>query len=145
MLLLKTVDPVIRSFKMFSAQPCSNVLRLFPQQWATDYCIAASSLFKPCDQQTLQFLKCWLFQAPPLTREPATLHNPLQCLFLLLPVVFNCDATICNMAASTTCVSLLASTWAGIFPWIEDSFLFFDLWVSGPPKYNIALRWHRQS
>jgi hypothetical protein len=40
-----------------------------------NYCIDASSLFKPHGQQTLQFLKRWVFQALPSTREPATLFS----------------------------------------------------------------------
>jgi hypothetical protein len=47
----------------------------------TDYRNAASGMFKPHGQQTIQFLKWWLFQALPLIREPATKHRELAVTY----------------------------------------------------------------
>jgi hypothetical protein len=102
-LCLKPLIHLLEAIKYSVPNLVANC-RTFP-----DYCIALCSLFKPLGRQNSQFLKWRLFEALPLTREPATL---CITLFGIVPTFISsvqCWQCSSLSVASATHVFLLSS------------------------------------
>jgi hypothetical protein len=140
-LCLKSLIPLLEAIKLSMPNLVAHC-RTFSQQCAADYCIAVCSLFKPLGQQSFQFFKWRLFEAFPLTREPAMLFVTAFCIFPTFVGSVQCWQYSSLCVAIAIHVFLLASTWARmtVCSWIENAFFFFgSMENESQPEIKIKL------